>query len=118
MVKRDWKDGSYVRSEVDHFESEQEEDLYFAWFHTQANLKPSQIEEREKIEAIKEQIAHKVILPNGLPVGYANQQPPAPPRPKETHWQKRQREIQEKKKLKKQAKKQGQVLKKRQIKRK
>ena len=76
------------------------DELYFAWFHTQANLKPTPEEEREKIEAIREQIREKVLQPNGLPYGYDTPTPAEPKKLKETPWQKQQRKKAEENKRK------------------
>lgn len=43
--------------------------LNFAWFKTDSHIKPSEREEQEKIEAMKEQFALKIINKYGLPYG-------------------------------------------------
>lgn len=43
--------------------------LNFAWFKTDSHIKPSPREEQEKIEAMKEQFALKIINKYGLPYG-------------------------------------------------
>ena len=98
--KRTWTDGFYIRGETDWTEEEHEEDYYFAWFQAQANLKPTEREEKEKISAIREQLDNKIIQRNGLPYGYEA------PEPKETKWQKKERRKEENKKKRKLQKKQ------------
>lgn len=97
--KRDWKEGSYIRGEIDYSEEEAKEEYYFAWFHTESNLKPSDREEREKIAAIHEQIRKGVIQPNGMPVGWEA------PKKKETPYERQQRRKQEIKQERKKKKK-------------
>lgn len=100
--KRKWTEGSYIRAETDLFEAEQGEDYYFAWFHTESNLKPSEREEQEKVKAIQEQIQKGVIQPNGMPVGWQQ------PQKKETRLERQARRKQERK-MEKRLRKQGKV---------
>ena len=102
--KRKWSDGSYVRAETDFTEEvpEENEEYYFAWFHTESNLKPSEREEKEKVQAIQEQIRSGVIQPNGMPVGWQQ------PKRKETRLERQARRKQERK-MEKKLRKRGQM---------
>jgi hypothetical protein len=62
----------YVSPKVDEEHDDKDADtskLAFAWFRIESKLVPSQIEEQERIEAIKHQFENKIINKYGFPYG-------------------------------------------------
>jgi hypothetical protein len=68
-----WMDSPWVSTLVD-YENDLEEvvDLSkIAWFDVKMDLSDTEIEKKEKIEAMQEQIRMGILQPNGFPVGMA-----------------------------------------------
>ncbi len=69
-----WQKADYVSPLVCLENDDQDKDpatLQFAWFKVDSNIKPSESEETERIEAMKVQFNLKIINKYGMPYGMA-----------------------------------------------
>lgn len=62
--------GPYEEEEVLDLKIDSEKKLEFAWFAVKASMGSTELEEREKNEAIKKQIEYGILKPNGMPYGF------------------------------------------------
>lgn len=75
QLDTNWQKGAYVKSMINlELEDPSYQDvdctnLAFAWFRVESNMKPSQVEEIEKQQAMRKQFELKIINKYGLPYG-------------------------------------------------
>jgi hypothetical protein len=73
-IDLEWQKADYVSTLVCVENDDMDKDpsgLQFAWFKTEASSNPTDIEEKERIQAMQVQFAQKVINKYGLPYGMA-----------------------------------------------
>lgn len=75
QLDTNWQKGAFVKSMInieDNDPSYNDSDctnLAFAWFRVESNMKPSQLEEAERQQAIRTQLQLRVINKYGMPYG-------------------------------------------------